>query len=121
MAEFITVRGNMFGSKAQVPVNPVNCVGVMGAGLAKQFKARYPEMFREYRKPCRRGLVKTGEVTLHAVPGGRTVANLPAKEDRRNPGLPEYVDSGLLSLAQALGAGRSESVAVPALRRGSAG
>ena len=118
MAEFITVRGNMFDSKAQVLVNPVNCVGVMGTGLAKQFKARYPEMFREYRKSCRRGLVKTGEVTLHAVPGGRTVANLPAKEDRRNPSLPEYADSGLLSLAPALGAGQFRSAAVPALGAG---
>ena len=121
MAEFITVRGNIFDSKAQMLVNPVNCVGVMGAGLAKQFKARYPEMFQEYREQCRLGLVRTGEVTLHPVRDGRTVANLPTKNDWRNPSQLEYADSGLLSLAHALSAGQFRSVAVPALGAGLGG
>ena len=51
MAKFITVRGNMFDSKAQVLADPVNCVGVMGAGLAKQFKARYPDGNRTPKAP----------------------------------------------------------------------
>ena len=49
----ITIKkGNIFESKAEVLVNPVNCVGVMGKGLALEFKKRYPEMFQKYLKWC---------------------------------------------------------------------
>ena len=50
MIEF--VKGDIFESHCFAAVNPVNCVGVMGAGLAKQFKERYPQMFKEYKKRC---------------------------------------------------------------------
>ena len=67
-AIFKTVNGNIFDSRGQVLVNPVNCVGTMGAGLAKQFAARYPAMNELYREECRKHLVRTGEVRLHPVP-----------------------------------------------------
>ena len=49
MTTFTEVKGDIFQSKAQALVNPVNCVGAMGAGLARQFKNRYPELDRRYR------------------------------------------------------------------------
>lgn len=52
--------GNIFDSECQTLVNTVNCIGVMGAGLAKQFKQKFPEMFNEYKLACKRGLLKSG-------------------------------------------------------------
>ena len=54
--------GDIFQSSAQALVNPVNTVGVMGAGLALQFKLRYPKMYEEYCLLCHRGLIKVGRV-----------------------------------------------------------
>jgi len=56
------MKGNLLESKAEALVNAVNCVGVMGAGIAKQFKEAYPEVFREYREKCRRGELRPGNV-----------------------------------------------------------
>lgn len=54
------VKGDIFESHCFAAVNPVNCVGVMGAGLAKQFKERYPNMFEAYKKYCSSGEMKLG-------------------------------------------------------------
>lgn len=54
------LNGDLFGSKAQTLANPVNCAGVMGKGLAKGFRERWPAMFEEYRKACREGRVRSG-------------------------------------------------------------
>ncbi len=53
-------QGNIFDSECQTLVNTVNCDGVMGKGLALQFKHRYPEMFNEYKLACKRGQLKNG-------------------------------------------------------------
>lgn len=58
MIEF--VKGDIFESHCFAAVNPVNCVGVMGAGLAFQFKKRYPQMFNEYKKRCDNMEMKVG-------------------------------------------------------------
>jgi len=46
-------NGNLFDSECQTLVNTVNCIGVMGAGIAKQYKQRYPDMFNEYKHICK--------------------------------------------------------------------
>lgn len=53
--------GNILDSGAEAYVNPVNCVGVMGAGLAKQFKKRFPDNFKEYKSECDRMEVMLGK------------------------------------------------------------
>ena len=58
MIEF--VKGDIFESHCFAAVNPVNCIGVMGAGLAFQFKKRYPQMFNEYKKRCDNMEMKVG-------------------------------------------------------------
>lgn len=60
MLEF--VKGDMFDSPADIRVNTVNCVGVMGAGVALAFKQRYPEMFKEYQRDCKDGRVIPGKM-----------------------------------------------------------
>ena len=52
--------GNIFDSKAQTLINTVNCVGVMGKGIAAEFKERYPAMFKDYVARCERGEVTPG-------------------------------------------------------------
>lgn len=49
------VTGNLLDSNCDILINTVNCVGVMGAGIAKQFKDRYPRMFKQYKLDCSNG------------------------------------------------------------------
>src|SRR5438477_12854925 len=58
------LSGNLFESKAQTWVNTVNCVGVMGKGVALGFKERFPEMFADYEERCQRGEVQLGRPYL---------------------------------------------------------
>ncbi len=79
---FQVVRGNIFLSGADILVNPVNCVGVMGAGLAREFRYRFPAMFEPYAKACRDGWLRPGGVHIWtAEPGAvaKYVVNLPTK------------------------------------------
>ncbi len=72
MGSVSVIRGDLFGSNAQTLVNTVNCVGVMGKGVALQFKKRFPDMFAEYARRCRDGEFQLGEPYLWAplVPPG---------------------------------------------------
>ncbi len=54
------IQGDIFTSTAEAYVNPVNCVGVMGKGLALEFKKRFPEMLSCYQKWCKEGKIKAG-------------------------------------------------------------
>ena len=55
-------NGSVFNSNAQAMVNTVNCVGVMGAGIALEFSLRYPEMFKDYKSKCDNGEIKIGRI-----------------------------------------------------------
>lgn len=83
MIEF--VKGDIFESHCFAAVNPVNCVGVMGAGLAKQFKERYPNMFEAYKKYCSSGKMKLGRNYIWMNPNG-------LRSDRRCIDYGEFVD-----------------------------
>src|SRR5439155_25998156 len=62
----IRVRvGNILESRAQTLVNTVNCVGVMGAGIALEFKKQFPEYYRDYKQRCDAGKVKLGRPYLY--------------------------------------------------------
>lgn len=60
-------NGTVFNSDAEVLVNTVNCFGVMGAGIALEFKLRYPEMFLKYKDMCEKGEYKVGIPRLHKL------------------------------------------------------
>jgi O-acetyl-ADP-ribose deacetylase (regulator of RNase III) len=88
------LESSLFDSPAQTLVNTVNTVGVMGKGIAKEFKERYPEMFREYSRICRRGDLSIG--SLHLWRSNRQwVLNFPTKTTWKKPSSLEYVRLGL--------------------------
>lgn len=121
------VSGNMFDCQVDALVNTVNCVGVMGAGVALQFKMRYPEMFQDYVRRCRAGLVRPGqpyewrlEESLFGS-DSRIVINFPTKDDWRNPSEYSYIESGLRWLRGYLLQSHGLSIAIPALGCGYGG
>ena len=90
-------NGSVFDIPAQTIVNTVNCVGVMGAGLAKECKARYPDMFREYVRYCNDGLLEPGKLHLWKGPS-QWVLNFPTKGHWRYPSELRWLETGLENL-----------------------
>jgi O-acetyl-ADP-ribose deacetylase (regulator of RNase III) len=114
-----TGTGNILDANVDALVNPVNTVRVMGAGLARQFRHRWPEMFEEYRVTNltigKIHVWKTGQ----EVP--KFVVNLPTKEHWRDPSKMIYVTAGLKALVEAVSTHGICSLAVPALGCGLGG
>ncbi len=90
----VYLQTDLFASPAQTLVNAVNTVGVMGKGIAKSFKERYPEMFGEYKWLCDRGELRTGTLQLWRGPD-KWVLNFPTKTTWRLPSTLPYVREGL--------------------------
>lgn len=90
----IIESGNIFESKAQTLVNTVNCVGVMGKGLALEFKKRYPAMFMEYQRICKDGLLDIGKLWIYKMPN-KWVLNFPTKYHWRQPSNEYFLEKGL--------------------------
>lgn len=87
--------GNIFESKCDTLVNTVNCVGVMGKGIALDFKRRYPDMFYEYVKRCNAGHVNPGRPYLYNNGDGVSILNFPTKVHWRSPSKLQYIVDGL--------------------------
>lgn len=117
------VEGNILDDDAECLVNPVNCVGVMGAGLARQFKERFPDNFRIYRDGCRSGDVRVGHVfgVCLSIRGHGSIANLPTKDHWRDPSRIEWVRLGVDDLARYVRRNGIRSVAIPQLGCGLGG
>lgn len=114
MISFIK-NGNIFESKCEAWVNPVNCIGVMGAGLALAFKKRFPEMFKDYKQACSNkrlipGLMHIWEHTGHP----KYIVNFPTKDDL-SPSKLIYISTGLITLAHHVKQKNITSIAIPAL------
>lgn len=112
-------KGNLFASKRQTLVNTVNCVGVMGAGIALGFKLRHPAMFRRYEEMCRQGHMEVGKLWLYKPDEGsgdkRWVLNFPTKKHWRFPSREEYLASGLAKFVATYRQRGIESIAFPLL------
>jgi len=108
------VAGDLFRSPAKVLVNTVNTVGVMGKGIAKDFKAIYPEMFREYQKLCEEKKIDIGKLYLYRSPH-KWVLNFPTKKHWRQPSHPIYIEAGLRSFNEIYSAYGISSIAFPQL------
>src|SRR4051812_30824012 len=108
------VIGDLFQSPAKVLVNTVNLVGVMGKGIAKDFKTIFPEMFHEYMRLCEQKKLEIGK--LHLWRGShKWVLNFPTKKHWRNPSKPEYLEAGLKSFANRYNEFSITSVGFPQL------
>lgn len=88
------VEGNIFDSPAQVIVNTVNTVGVMGKGIALEFKNRYPQMFEKYKIACEKRLLTIGKLMLISAPDHMLLL-FPTKENWRFPSKLSYIEQGL--------------------------
>lgn len=92
----ISVRvGDLLASKAQTLVNTVNCVGIMGKGIALEFKNRFPAMFRDYESRCKANEVKLGRPYLYKDLVGKWVLNFPTKDHWRSVSKLDDIVEGL--------------------------
>ena len=122
MLEYIKGKDILDGDQ-QILVNPVNCVGVMGAGLAKQFKFRFPSHFVEYKILCNSGELKPGKVKLvqAAQNDYRDIALFPTKDVWWESSRYNWIWSGLNHLHQQMDAEDIATVAFPRLGCGLGG
>ena len=93
-------RTSILESPAQTLVNTVNCVGVMGKGLAHAFKEREPDMFKAYKRICDQKALVPGKLWLWRG-SGSWVLNFPTKVHWRNPSRLEWIEEGLAKFVAA--------------------
>ena len=107
--------GNIFESKMQTLVNTVNCVGIMGKGLAFEFKKRYPDMFADYEQRCKRHEVKLGEPYLYRKLIPPFIVLFPTKDHWRSVSNIAAIERGLKYLKEHYKEWGIDSLAVPPL------
>ena len=122
MIKFVT--GNLFESNTEAIVNTVNCVGVMGRGIALQFKKNYPENFKAYEAACKRGEVVPGKMFVHdtnQLANPMYIINFPTKRHWRGASRIEDIEAGLGDLVEVIVSRKISSVALPPLGSGLGG
>jgi len=107
--------GNLLDSKAQTLVNTVNCVGIMGKGIALEFRKKFPEMFKDYEIRCKRKEVKLGEPYLYKSLIPPWILNFPTKDHWRSVSRIEDIIKGLEYLVHHYKEWVITSIAVPPL------
>lgn len=116
--------GDILKCEADALVNTVNCVGVMGRGIALQFKHAYPENFKAYATACRRGEVQPGRMFVFEtgqLAAPRYIINFPTKRHWRGKSRIEDIEAGLAALVEVIRARRIRSIAIPPLGSGLGG
>ena len=118
-------QGNLLEAHAEALVNTVNTVGVMGKGVALQFRQAYPEMNRAYERACKEGQVRLGKMQVYdlggLVGGVRWIINFPTKEHWRSRSHLEDIETGLIDLVSTVRRLRIKSIAIPPLGCGHGG
>lgn len=118
------VNGDIFSAAVEALVNPVNCMGTMGAGLAKQFKHKFPGNFAHYKDQCSKGFIMPGVVDFFRT-GYRDyhnfIINFPTKLHWKNPSQLVYIDKGLRHVKDLIEQYEIISIALPELGCGLGG
>ena len=117
-------NGNLLEEPAEALVNAVNTVGVMGKGIALQFKQRFPKNMQEYAQACKAREVVVGKMFVTETGellGPRWLVNFPTKQHWRNPSKIEWLIEGLVDLRRFIVANNVNSIAIPALGVGNGG
>ena len=116
MSNITIINGNIFNTKTQTIVNTVNCVGVMGKGIALVFKLRYPSMFDIYQDFCKQRLIDIGKLWIYK---GDTkdpwVLNFPTKTHWKLPSEYDYIEKGLQKFVETYKEKGITSIAFPLL------
>ena len=110
--------GDIFREDVEALVNSVNCVGVMGRGIALQFKNMFPENFRAYAKACKRNEVKPGRMFVYesgTMTNPRYIINFPTKRHWRGKSRMEDIEAGLDALVREIRERNIRSIAIPPL------
>ncbi len=113
--------GDIFESKCTALVNTVNCVGVMGKGIALEFKKRYPDMYADYAVKCANGEVRPGVPYVYRNEDGTVIVIFPTKDHWRSPSRLSYVEDGLAWFVDNYQKYHIDSIAFPPLGCGNGG
>jgi O-acetyl-ADP-ribose deacetylase (regulator of RNase III) len=122
MIEYRT--GDVLQADTEALVNTVNCVGIMGRGVALQFKNAYPANFKFYEAACERGEVRPGQMLVFEtgqLTNPKYIINFPTKRHWRGKSRMEDIESGLMALTQEIRSRRIRSIALPPLGSGLGG
>jgi O-acetyl-ADP-ribose deacetylase (regulator of RNase III) len=107
--------GTIFNVDAHALVNTVNCIGVMGAGIALEFMLRYPDMYDDYVAKCKGNIIKTGAVDYFKRNDGLVIVNFPTKWHFKYPSRMIWIEQGLQNFAETYRDQKIKSVAFPKL------
>jgi O-acetyl-ADP-ribose deacetylase (regulator of RNase III) len=116
--------GDILDAKAEALVNTVNCVGIMGRGIALQFKNQFPGNFKAYVTACKNGEVQPGRMFVYAtglMNGPKYIVNFPTKRHWRGKSRIEDIESGLIALRNEIQERGIRSIAIPPLGAGLGG
>src|SRR3990167_2891505 len=119
-----TKFGDILAADAEAIVNTVNCVGVMGKGIALQFKMKYPENYKIYKKTCDQGRMIVGKVLVfeqNTSTNPRYIINFPTKRHWKGKSTIQDISKGLDSLVAEVQRLKIKSIAIPALGSGLGG
>lgn len=111
---YTEIRGNIFSTKAQALGNAVNCVGVMGKGIALEFRRRFPQMFTAYEADCKAQKLKPGRIYYYPTPK-QLILNITTKNHWKYPSKLEWVESALKQLVDEYKQKQIKSLALPLL------
>jgi O-acetyl-ADP-ribose deacetylase (regulator of RNase III) len=117
-------KGNLLDADVEAFVNTVNTVGVMGKGVALQFKIAYPQMFKEYQKACKLGRVQIGRMLVYqnnVISNSKFIINFPTKQHWKQDSKIEFIREGLVSLRDVISSNKIKSIALPPLGCGMGG
>lgn len=118
-------KGDLLSQEVDAIVNTVNCVGVMGKGIALQFKLKWPNNFREYQKACKAKQIRPGHLFVHALGtlAGKPnfIINFPTKDHWRGKSELKFIEDGLYDLVNVIRKYDIRSIAIPPLGCGNGG
>lgn len=117
MSNITFTKGNIFSSDKQTIVNTINCVGVMGKGVALGFRLRYPEMYEKYRELCKTRQIAVGKLWLYKQSREvlQWILNFPTKIHWKFPSKMEYIEAGLQKFVDTYEEKGITSIAFPLL------
>ena len=110
---FNVVHKSVFDVSADAYVNTINCVGAMGAGIALEFKKRYPKMFEDYKEQCSKNLIRPGDCYIWHTDDSHYILGLAVKNDWRHWSTLEWLESSIKSLKLVLLENDIKSVNLP--------